>query len=316
MTEFPQRLPVARYRFDFTVADNVHLPEYAGSMIRGVFGRALRRLACMTRQSDCKSCPLYRTCVYTSIFETPAPEAHELQKFSQIPNPYVIEPPQWGARLYEPGERLSFSMVLIGRAREQLPIIIYSLKRGLMRDIGHGRAELSSVTLINPESPDHGRIVFSKYSSELEEHDNAVSLSLPRLGSERSLLLRFTTPLRLQNNGRALADITPQVFFNALIRRANLLMSLHAGITLTDDFPYMAGLAQTVELSPRWRWKDWQRFSSRQHQAMKLGGLVGECLLTNIPDEFLPFLFMGQWVHLGKNATFGLGKYEIQNSAT
>ena len=55
---FPDTLPAARYRFDFEVTVPLRLPEYAGSMIRGVFGRALRRLACMTREKDCKACPL------------------------------------------------------------------------------------------------------------------------------------------------------------------------------------------------------------------------------------------------------------------
>lgn len=55
-------LPVASNRFTFRVTMPIHFPEYAGSMIRGAFGNALRRTACMTHQSDCKSCPLYRTC--------------------------------------------------------------------------------------------------------------------------------------------------------------------------------------------------------------------------------------------------------------
>lgn len=43
-------LPVARYRLTFRVNETIHFPEYAGSMIRGAFGRALRKIACMTRQ--------------------------------------------------------------------------------------------------------------------------------------------------------------------------------------------------------------------------------------------------------------------------
>ena len=42
-------LPLARYRFHWRVSAPIHLPAYAGSMLRGAFGHALRRLACMTR---------------------------------------------------------------------------------------------------------------------------------------------------------------------------------------------------------------------------------------------------------------------------
>src|SRR5438105_4508159 len=93
-------LPLARYRFTFRMEDDLRLPEFAGSLIRGQFGASLRRIACMTGAPVCAGCPLYRTCPYPAIFETPAPEEHALQRFSQVPNPYVIEPPPLGARRF------------------------------------------------------------------------------------------------------------------------------------------------------------------------------------------------------------------------
>ena len=108
-------LPIARYQFTFQVTDAIQLPEYAGSTLRGAFGRALRKIACMTKQTDCKSCPLYRTCPYTNIFETPAPAEHQIQKFSQVPNGYIIEPPEWGEKTYLPNELFQFSLVLFGK---------------------------------------------------------------------------------------------------------------------------------------------------------------------------------------------------------
>ena len=98
-------LPLARYRFHWRVSAPIHLPAYAGSMLRGAFGHALRRLACMTRQADCAACPLLHTCPYPGIF-APPPVEHSLQRFSQMPAPYVIEPPAWGERTLEVGEAL------------------------------------------------------------------------------------------------------------------------------------------------------------------------------------------------------------------
>lgn len=45
---------------------------------------------------------------------------------------------------------------------------------------------------------------------------------------------------------------------------------------------------------------------------MKLGGFVGEITYKgeNL-KEFLPYILLGTYTHLGKAATFGLGKYEI-----
>jgi hypothetical protein len=44
---------------------------------------------------------------------------------------------------------------------------------------------------------------------------------------------------------------------------------------------------------------------------MALGGVVGDWTLRGDLAPFLPFLHLGQWLHAGKNATFGLGKYHL-----
>jgi hypothetical protein len=53
-------IPWVRLRFTFSVEVPVRLPEWVGSMWRGVFGRALRRLSCMTRQENYAARPLFR----------------------------------------------------------------------------------------------------------------------------------------------------------------------------------------------------------------------------------------------------------------
>ena len=82
-------LPIARYRFTARLRQNLRLPDYAGSLLRGQFGAALRHLACMTRQTVCGGCPLQASCPYTRIFEALPPQGHALQAFSAIPNAYV-----------------------------------------------------------------------------------------------------------------------------------------------------------------------------------------------------------------------------------
>ena len=42
---------------------------------------------------------------------------------------------------------------------------------------------------------------------------------------------------------------------------------------------------------------------------MTLGGLVGHWQLQEVPEQLLPFIYLGQWLHVGKECAFGLGKY-------
>ena len=59
-------------------------------------------------------------------------------------------------------------------------------------------------------------------------------------------------------------------------------------------------------------WRDWTRYSCRQQQKMELGGVVGSWQLTGELAPFLPFLHLGQWLHVGKEAVFGLGGYDLE----
>lgn len=300
----------ARYHFQFRVTSPIALPAYAGSTIRGVFGRALRRLSCMTHEADCKSCPLYRSCVYTNLFETPPPQEHSLQKFSQIPNPFVIEAPIGHERFYQVGDCLSFNIVLIGHAIRQLPLVIFSLKKGIGYNIAHGTAELQQVDYID----NFGKniCIYTTGDTSIAHHE--VLIVEPNFSNIDEVTLRFETHLRLQNNGVALGpkEISPHIFLNALVRRVALLSEFHMKQPLLIDFPRLSALAKTVNWEKNFQWKDWQRYSSRQKQKMHLGGLLGQCTFKNTPSEFLPFLYLGQWCHVGKNATFGLGKFQME----
>ncbi len=107
-------LPLARYALVFRMQDGLRLPEFAGSLLRGQFGASLRRIACMTGLPECPGCPLYRTCPYPAIFETPPPPSHALQRFSQVPNPYVIEPPRLGRAACPRARHCRFTLSLSG----------------------------------------------------------------------------------------------------------------------------------------------------------------------------------------------------------
>lgn len=301
--------PLARYRFDFIVETPLHLPDYAGSALRGAFGNALRRVTCMTRERECKPCPLYRSCPYPQIFETPPPENHCLQKFSQIPNPYVIEPPAWGERTYQPGEILSFHFVLAGRALAQMPFIVLAWQRAFLHGVGKGDGT-ARLDAIEQVGTDGATQVFAAEEGVLQPHRAEIALS-PAAGE--SITLRVATPLRLQDNGKPIGPdkLTARDLLMALVRRTALMAEFHTGQALDIEFAQLAQRAEAIEGDKHLHWRDWTRWSNRQQQKMALGGVVGEWTLRGDLAPFLPYFHLGQWLHVGKNATFGLGQYQI-----
>ena len=314
-------LPLARYRFTAVVQQPLQLPDYAGSLLRGQFGAALRQVACMTRQPTCPGCPLLQTCPYTRIFEAPAPGKgqHALQDFSQIPNPYVMEPPAAGARVLATGEELVFHLVLVGHAIDQLALILFALQRALAQGLTRQRvpADLLRVDWVDASGAPHA--VWSNQHPVLAGHNATLTVpDAPSSAGDEGLTLHIHTPLRLQHQGQPLgvAQLTPRALVAALARRIALLMELHAGQSAWgESAKQLSHQAETLRDRRALRWQDWTRYSSRQQQAMTLGGVLGQWTLhadAATLATLWPWLWLGQWLHVGKNATMGLGAYSLE----
>jgi hypothetical protein len=303
-------LPLARYRLEFEVKTPLHLPAYAGSTLRGAWGGALRAASCMTRQPSCDGCPLLATCPYAAIFETRPPRdgTPSLQDFSQVPKPYVIEPPAMGECGYQPGERLAFHIVLAGRALEHLPLILWAHVKAFRRGVGRGDGTAELIRVVHEGRTE--TVILEEVEGTILGHESAVP---PALTFPDAVTLRFHTPLRLQANGRRATaeEYTARRLLMALVRRIALLCEFHGPGRLDLDFSGLARLAESIESHKRLTWQDWTRYSSRQKRKMDLGGVVGEWTLAGDLSPFAHFLHLGQWLHVGKETVFGLGRYAL-----
>ncbi|WP_197456484.1 CRISPR system precrRNA processing endoribonuclease RAMP protein Cas6 [Ferrovum myxofaciens] len=287
----------------------MNLPEYAGSALRGAFGHALRGLACVTRSKTCQGCMLAASCTYTAIFEPQKPEGKTFA-ISTPPVPYIIEPPQWGERRYETGNSFEFHFTLIGHSTRHMGIIILAWQRALMRGIGagDGTASLEAIHHCVPE----GEIMIWN-GGAIRGHDHSISLLDEPMASPLSL--EFLTPLRLQENGHALppSRIAARPLLMALVRRASLLAEYYANGPLftSEEFTRLAEVAQKIDVKKDLRWRDWTRHSLRQKRTMQLGGAIGYITLHGDVFPFRDALRLGEWLHVGKEASFGLGQYRI-----
>jgi len=316
-------LPLARYRFTAHMQAPLRLPDYAGSLLRGQFGAALRGVACMTRQPTCGGCPLRATCPYTRVFEAPPPPAHALQAFSAIPNAYVIEPPAMGVTDLQAGDALQFHMVLAGDAIAQLALIVFAWQRALAQGLTRARspAQLQAVDWIDADGAAHP--VWRHDAPVLRDHPASLALPpAPTRWPADGIALHIHTPLRLQHQGQPLrpAQLTPRALVAAVARRVALVLEFHAQQPQWGaQVPDVARLAETLADQRDLRWHDWTRYSSRQQQEMTLGGVLGRWSLRGHPATLAalwPWLWLGQWLHVGKNATMGMGAYALEGVPT
>lgn len=137
-------------------------------------------------------------------------------------------------------------------------------------------------------------------------------------GDLHSVTLNFLTPTRIYYSGKLTCDLEFHILISQLLRRISMLAYFHCGIDISDwDFKGIIAKAKEVTIiKNNLRWYGWQRYSSRQDQKINMGGFVGEITYEGNIAPFLTMLRAGEILHVGKSATFGLGRYEICNGSS
>ena len=307
-----QNFRLARYRVILTARSPIVMPAYTGSTLRGGFGHAFRKMVCTQGPIDCRDCTLKAVCPYPYIFETaPFEGAQQLRTYGDVPRPFVIDPLDTRGE-YRRGESFAFRLTLVGRAIDYLPYFLVSFRELGEIGIGKGRGRFQLTQVLT----DDGEPIYEGKTQMVHNLNNI--LSFDEIQGETAALpidtltLRLLTPTRITHKGHITDQLPFHLFWRRLIGRISALGYFHCGESLDLDFKGLITQAETVQtVQSRLRWHDWTRYSSRQNQKMQLGGLIGSVTYKGDLAAFLPFVALGVFLHVGKNATFGLGKYRV-----
>ncbi len=282
-------LSVSSYQLSLLPITAISLSENSGSTLRGGFGNALKAVCCNIPRTPCPECTLFRVCAYPYIFETPHPiNKTRMAKGKAVPRPFVIEPPLGEKLTYEPGEKMTIGLILIGKAVSYLPYFIRAFEVLGERGIGMGRGNFK-IKEVQP-----------------------LQLDQKPVTECRKITVRFLTPTRIVVKGRPSEAIDFALLFRTLLRRIENLRYFH-GTNQEEIVPLKipSHIEEIRVVSRNLRWVDKERYSRRQGQSIPQGGFVGEIVFEGDLTSFLPFLKLGEGVHVGKGATFGMGRYEV-----
>ena len=305
-------LPLTRFRIQVKAISSINFHHYSGSAWRGVFGRALRKVSCVTHERECKACMLYRSCVYSYIFETPPPsDTRYMRRATAAPHPFVLTPDVKLRRL-ELGEQTNLELVLAGRAKAYLPYVIHALEKAGERGIGptEGRFEVVGIDQEVPLGSGQWRPIFQDHQLHVVDDAPMAPPAVPD-----NVVMDISSPVRLRHQGRMVS--TSFFPFSALVanllRRYSMMSYFHGQQEFTVDFKGLIEQAAEVEaLETDLHWFSWKRYSSRQHKKISMGGVVGKlCYGGDDIQPFWPLLWVGQYLHIGKGATMGMGQYRI-----
>jgi hypothetical protein len=345
-------LELAKYRLVIRPRKSILLPEYKGSALRGGFGHALRRVVCPFDDGRCyRGCIQPARCVYSYVFETALPEEiatilAPIRGALDAPHPFVLEPPEEEKQHYSVDDRLAFHLIVIGRAMDYLPYFLFAFDElgriGLGK--GKGQFQLEGAFGVGPE----GEVVIFK-GIERRFVGVGVPIVLEEVackvqGKVDEVEIEFLTPARLRYGHKLTSQLPFHILFRALLLRLSLLMLCHSGsgmLSLPSGYTVSAlAVAQyfyrdhrideaarrsiheaiegakniAIDRSDLY-WRDWERYSARQDARMRLGGVVGTIKYAGALTSFMPYLLFGEYLHVGKNTSFGLGRMRLHLSA-
>lgn len=291
---------IIRFSVSIEATQKAPWPHYAGSTLRGAFGRALRNASCVTKQQKCNGCSFRKSCSYGVVFDPDAPAKPLHPSFRDGIPRYVLQPPPFGAAEMRIGQKISFDFIFLPGSESHLKFIEHVLKLAVEKEL----ISAGVFKLIKIESQ---RVNVNEADS-FETNNSS--------NKEMKIAIRWLTPLRLQQNGKPIFKpdlLDVHVFIKALLRRQLQWYQL-IDKPIPDTTPLLAAASRCRLNTNMLRWHDIERFSGTQNKKLPMGGLMGEAQLCGPREAMLllvPLLTLVQHIHLGKDTALGLGRYEL-----
>ncbi len=323
------QIPYLQLRFKLSAQKQAHLPRFKGSLLRGAFGHALRRMVCVMGPGElCENCMLRGQCIFPRLFETfiegkPPPF---LQGLKTAPRPFVIDACDY-RQLFHVKESLQFDLLLFGQAIEMLPYAIYAVSKMAENGLGKSRYPFklnevfwhNSGSESNPRNNGTWHSLYDGTSKRLTDNPEPRMAGSPNghgahnLGTAQNCCIKFLTPARLKFKNNLSSDFTFRMLVFKMLRRVLEIAHFHVPDAQIDwEFKPLLVAADDVRIVRRdLHWQDWQRRSNRQDTTMKMGGFVGKLSLEGNLAPFTDLLRVCEVVHVGKGAVFGNGKIWI-----
>lgn len=291
-------LPMLRFRLRFEAPPSWR--NAPGTAWRGAFGHALRNRLCGMHRAECPGCPAESGCAFPLFFPAAQPRAADTVAAMQV-TPFVLDPAPDVAQV---------DCTLMGPGAPHAVAVLGALAEAAKMGVGPRRTSLRLLA-VSREVP--------VGSGKWRGVTGAAAPVICPPDIPATIQLRFLSPLRLRQQG---SNVAPRDFAFAglaasLMRRASALLAQSGVDTRDIDWRGLSDRARAVAWTRhQFGWQEFERRSERQQATMILGGVVGRAEVDgDAVGEFWPLLWLGQWLHAGKGASFGFGKYRIRSVA-
>ncbi len=311
MIPFVSSLQIRYVKLHFTLEyiEACTVPEHKVSAIRGGIGEMLLRQFCI-RDRNCEKCDFLSECpVQRILYSKPEIEPAFMGQGDSVG--YVIECEDHREEVDE-GDETRLNILLFGKSIIHFSQILEALHILGMQGYGKNCARfvITSITnTLGEELLEDGSIRMDRYQIRLvSDYVEYRKRQLKKEGYDGTCTLQFSSPVTIKHQGQFIHDFQPDALLAAAARRVYIL-NCYEGID-TDRHALQEGL-EAVKEAQSCRQVKVDRYSSRKGEKMTLHGFMGSVRLTDVSERALEMLLVCELIHIGKNTSFGFGRYRI-----
>lgn len=252
-----------------------------------------QRRSCLKDQNERVSCPYSLECRYVSLF---AP-GKQLRPWCL---PYAESSDSEG-RCWK------LQLTLFGPALAEYQFVIDCIRRAINEFPGR----MVDVAWLHPAGAD-----VSEASGDYSGY--SLSIWLQGLNSRdlqwKKAQVVLKTPVFNKVLRRQKGVMPFGLLFRMLLRRMKDLKRMYGADNNMGEAASLYDLADTISLEQaKLVWSSDKHFSKRQKNNVNLSGFSGSLIFAGDLQPFLPFLFAGEMIQIGKKTTYGNGQLAISH---
>lgn len=285
------------------------LPRHKSSALRGGMGQMLLMTNCI-RDKNCEKCDFEEDCLVRRMMY-PKMEIRPKFMTQQDSEGYILECENQ-EESFSAGEILEFNLLLFGRTIVYFYQFLQAFYYLGMQGLGSERVpfRVHHVTNTTRELIVEGSNIYMENFHILKLADY-VSYRLGKAIIHDSNTLVFHSPLTMKYKGEFQEKLDPEAILAAVERRLYILNCFegkrenenYARVLIQDHVPASAGQHAYIVKIPR--------YSGTQNKKVSFQGIRGYCILSEMDDVARILLIAGELVHIGKNTSFGFGRYTL-----
>lgn len=298
-------IPYIRLRFRSEILADTGMPAAKTAALRGGMGEMLLRQNCVMDRK-CEDCQFSKACVVRRTFYS-----YMEKKPAYVTGPesvgYLIECTDNRTK-FRRGSCFVFDLVLFGESIVFFNIYLQAFCQLGMTGLGREKARFHIKEVRNTQGElvvkenevDMSRYRVGKISDYIRDRRKEL------LGGDGEWWLTFTTPLSMKYQQEYMSCFYSEALVKGAARRVQMLdfyMGTEAAVPELPHYPDIVG--QTAA------WETVKRYSATKDMHMTLRGIVGAVSFRDMPEECLDYLIAGELTHIGRNTSFGFGKYTI-----